>query len=67
LRDDTTRKGRIRWSVVTASVAVLSVMLANVLARGFSWGDVGALAVLWAVATVVLFVFSGGILSDRRR
>ena len=46
-------------ALVTSGGPALGVMLANLLTRGFSWGDLGAMVVIWAVMfSVALFFFS---------
>ena len=46
-------------ALVSSGGPVLGVMLANLLTRGFSWGDLGAMVVIWAVLfSVLLFFFS---------
>ena len=46
-------------ALVGSGGPVLGVILANLLTRGFSWGDLGAMVAIWAVAfAVLLFLFS---------
>lgn len=52
------RRAAVR-ALITSGAPMLGVMLANLLTRGFSWGDLGAMVVIWAVFfSVVLFFFS---------
>jgi hypothetical protein len=46
---------------------VLGVWLAGLLTRGFTWGDLGALAVIWAFFFLLLMAFSGRLRLPRRR
>lgn len=47
---------------------VFGVMLANLFTRGFSWGDLGAMVVIWTVLfSVLLFLFSRRERFGRRR
>lgn len=46
-------------AIVSSGAPMLGVTLANLLARGFSWGDLGAIVVIWAVFfSVLLYLFS---------
>lgn len=55
-------------ALVRSGAPVLGVMLGNLLARGFSWGDLGAMVAIWAVFfSVLLFFFSRRERFGRRR
>ena len=44
-------------ALVISGAPMAGVMLANLLTRGFSWGDLGAVAVIWAFFFAVLLFF----------
>ena len=52
-----TRRERVTRALATSGAPVLGVMLANLLTRGFSWGDLGALALIWAFFFSLLLLF----------
>lgn len=58
-----TRRKLVTSALFTSGAAVLGVMLANLLTRGFSWVDSGALALIWAFFFWLLLLF----FSDRVR
>ena len=62
------RSGRpIVRALVSSGASVVGVTLANLFTRGFSWGDLGAMAVIWAILfTVLLFFFSRRVRFGRR-
>jgi hypothetical protein len=54
-------------ALATSGFPVLGVGLAGLLTRGFSWGDLGALVVIWAFFFLLLMAFSGRLRSPRNR
>jgi hypothetical protein len=54
-------------ALATSGFPVLGVGLASLLTRAISWGDLGALAVIWAFFFLLLMAFSGRLRPTRLR
>ena len=46
-------------ALATSGFPMLGVWLGGLLARGFSWGDLGALLAIWAFLFLLLMAFFG--------
>lgn len=56
-----------RRALAASGFPMLGVGLAGLLTRGFSWGDLGALVVIWAFYFLLLMVFLGRLRPTQRR
>ena len=64
-REDEVEGGRatrermsLGWALAKSGFPMLGVGLAGLLTRGFSWGELGALVVIWAFFFLMLMAFS---------
>lgn len=59
MEDDKGRRRRwVRDALVSTGIAALGVLIYDLLTRGFSWGDLVAVALMWAFLFLVVLFFT---------